>query len=76
MSQSRPLFVYFRHFLDTISKIQIDKKLKWCAWDSNPGPQDGRLRRNHGAMAVMKFEVKAGAISSIAKITSVVIFDI
>ena len=67
MSQSRPLFVYFRHFLDF---------LKWCAWDSNPGPQDGRLRRNHGAMAVMKFEVKAGAISSIAKITSVVIFDI
>ena len=21
-----------------------------CAWDSNPGPQDGRRRRNHGAM--------------------------
>ena len=21
------------------------------AWDSNPGPQDGRRRRNHGAMA-------------------------
>ena len=27
------------------------KKRRWCAWDSNPGPQDGRLRRNHGAMA-------------------------
>ena len=23
----------------------------WCAWDSNPGPQDGRRRQNHGAMA-------------------------
>ena len=21
-----------------------------CAWDSNPGPQNGRRRRNHGAM--------------------------
>ena len=27
------------------------KKHSWCAWDSNPGPQDGRRRRNHGAMA-------------------------
>ena len=27
------------------------KKRRWCAWDSNPGPQDGRRRRNHGAMA-------------------------
>ena len=27
------------------------KKHRWCAWDSNPGPQDGRRRRNHGAMA-------------------------
>ena len=25
MGQSRPLFVYFRHFLDTISIIQIEK---------------------------------------------------
>ena len=51
MGQSRPLFVYFRHFLDTISIIQIEKKRRWCAWDSNPGQQDGRRRRNHGAMA-------------------------
>ena len=27
------------------------KKHRWRAWDSNPGPQDGRRRRNHGAMA-------------------------
>ena len=24
---------------------------RWSAWDSNPGPQDGGRRRNHGAMA-------------------------
>ena len=27
------------------------KKRRWSAWDSNPGPQDGRRRWNHGAMA-------------------------
>ena len=26
-----------------------------CAWDSNPGPQDGRCRQNHGAMAAILF---------------------
>ena len=33
------------------------KKRRWRAWDSNPGPgpQDGRRRRNHGAMAATKF---------------------
>ena len=30
------------------------KKHRWCAWDSNPGPQDGRRRRNHRAMAATK----------------------
>ena len=27
------------------------KKLRWCALDSNPLPQVGRRRQNHGAMA-------------------------
>ena len=27
------------------------KKHRLCAWDSNPGPQDGRRRQNHGVMA-------------------------
>ena len=27
------------------------KKHRWCAGDSNPGPQDGRCRRIHRAMA-------------------------
>ena len=35
----------------TIS-IQIEKVHRWRAWDSNPGSQDTRRRRNRGAMAV------------------------
>ena len=50
MGQSRPLFVYFHSFLVTIS-IQNEKKCRWRAWDSNPGPQDGKRRQKHGAMA-------------------------
>ena len=25
-------------------------KCRWCAWDSNPWPKDGRHRQNHGAI--------------------------
>ena len=33
------------------------KKRRWCAWDLNPGPQDGWGRRNHWAMAAtQRFE--------------------
>ena len=56
MGQSLPLFAYFRSFLVTIS-IQMEKKSRWCAWDLNPGPQDGRHRRNHGAMAATQLIV-------------------
>ena len=41
-------------FIFVLFSLQIQYKLKkhrWCAWDSNPGLQDGRRRRNHGAMA-------------------------
>ena len=48
MGLSRPLFVYFRSFLVTISIIQIEKSI-----DGVLGPQDGRCRRNHGAMAYL-----------------------
>ena len=51
MGQSRPLFVYFCYFLETISIIQIEKKRRWCAWDSNLQPHDGRRRLYHGAMS-------------------------
>ena len=30
------------------------KKRRWSAWESNPGPQNGRRRRNHGAMAATR----------------------
>ena len=53
MGQSRPLFVYFRYFLDTISIIQIEKSIDGVL--GNPGPQDGRRRRNHGAMAATTY---------------------
>ena len=44
-------------FIFVLFLLQFQHKLKkhrWCAWDSNPGPQDGRHRRNHGAMAATK----------------------
>ena len=31
------------------------KKWIWGAWDSNPGPQNGRSRQNHGAIAATQF---------------------
>ena len=42
------LFIFVLFLLQFQYKL---KKRRWCAWDSNPGPQDGRRRRNHGAMA-------------------------
>ena len=64
-------FVYFRPFLVTISIIQIEKSLssfsaynfnntnckkrRWCAWDLNPGRENGRHRRSHRAMASSQF---------------------
>ena len=63
MGQSRPLFDYFRFFLITISIIQIENKHRWRAWDLNLGPQDGRRRQNHGAMAahlILTFDILSG----------------
>ena len=50
MGQSMPLFCLFSFFSRNNFNTNW-KKLRWCAWDSNPGPQDGRRRQNHGAMA-------------------------
>ena len=44
MGRSRPLFVYFRPFLITISIIQIEKSIDGVALDSNLRPHDGRRR--------------------------------
>ena len=35
--------------------IFFKKKRRWCAWDSNSGPQGGRRRRNHGAFATARY---------------------
>ena len=50
MGQSRPLFCLFSFFSHYNFNTNW-KKHRWCAWDSNPGPQDGRRRQNQGAMA-------------------------
>ena len=42
------LFIFILFLLQFQYKL---KKHRWCAWDSNPGLQDGRRRWNHGAMA-------------------------
>ena len=53
MVQTRPLFVYFRPCLNTmtilVQKLTIPKwkKHSCCARDSNPGPQDGRRGRRN-----------------------------
>ena len=51
MGQSRPLFVYSHPFSHYNFNNTNWEMCWWCAWDLNPGPQDGRRRRNHGAMA-------------------------
>ena len=52
MGQSRPLFVYFRSFLNSIQMT--------CTWDSNPGPQDSRRKRNHGTIAAASKNITNG----------------
>ena len=51
-------FLFIRPFLIHQLQFQFQqnklKKCRWCAWDSNPGPQDCRCRQNHGAMAAAR----------------------
>ena len=54
MGQSRPLFCLFLFFSHYNFNNTNCKKCRWCAWDLNPGPQDGRHRQNHGAMAAFR----------------------
>ena len=58
MGQSRPLFLFIFVLFTFQFKWQIYnlnninwKKRRWCAWDSNPGRQDGRRRQIHWAIA-------------------------
>ena len=49
MGQSRPLFLFIFVLYSLQFQIYIFKTQRWCACDSNPRPQDGRLRQYHGA---------------------------
>ena len=49
MGQSRPLFLFIFIF-STCYNLNW-KKRRWCAWESNPGRQDGRRKRIHSATA-------------------------
>ena len=64
MAETRPLFVYFRSFLNAVSiaySIMIDleykKRIGVSAWYSNPGVQDGRCRRIHWTYATPKISL-------------------
>ena len=41
------LFLLFSHYNFNTNW----KKHRWCAWETNLGPQDGRRRQNHGTLA-------------------------
>ena len=57
--QTRPLLLF--SFLSQYSTIYYKwKKRKWCAWDSNPGPQNWRCRLIHWAMAAPILELWVG----------------
>ena len=43
IGQTKPLYVYFRPFLKTLTSIVQNLAIKArCDWDSNSGPQHGR----------------------------------
>ena len=55
MAQSRSLFMFIFVFS---TRYNLNwKKRRWCAWDSNPGWQDGRRERIHRAMAAPQLKL-------------------
>ena len=48
------IFSFFSHY----NFYTNWKKRRWCAWESNPGPQDGTCRQNHGATAATLMDLK------------------
>ena len=54
LGESRSLFGLFSPFSRYNFNNTNWKKRRWCSWDSNPGLQDGRCRRNHRAMVVAR----------------------
>ena len=47
--------VYFRPLHITIPIYFEKAKCRYCAWDSNPGPQDGMRRRIHWTFVWLLF---------------------
>ena len=43
-------FSFIFLFFSFQQQLQLEKKCRWCAFDSNLGPQESRRRQNHGAM--------------------------
>ena len=72
-ANSGPLFVYFCPFLIPISMIQIEKTKMVCLV-FEPGPQNGRRRRNHGAMAAAKKNVTQAKLLEFSQFEEVVDF--
>ena len=50
LGQSRPLFLFIFVFSTRYNLNSNWKKIRWCAWDSNPGQHGGRRKRIHWAM--------------------------
>ena len=59
MGQSRPLFLFIFVFSTSYNLNSNWKKRRWCAWDSNPGWQDGRRERIHWATAAPQIFIPA-----------------
>ena len=49
MGQFRPLFLFIFVISTCYNLNSYWKKHRWCAWDSNPGWQDGRIEQIHWA---------------------------
>ena len=60
MGQPGLFFVYFVLFTSQFNYKW--KKRRWSACDSNLGLQDGRCRRNHGAMAAPTNSIVSSAV--------------
>ena len=81
MGQSWPLFRLFLSFShcnkesnNAFNFNDINwRKFRWFVWDSNQGPQDGRLRQKHGATATALFQTVNLALAYFLLFTSDVI---
>ena len=64
IGQSRPLFLFIFVFSTCYNINSNWKKHRWCAWDSNPGWQDGRRERTHWATLLAKILLSPTVLST------------